>query len=98
MTTLPDVLHISVTKADIDDGRPSDPHRCPIALAIRRAVPDSDYVFMSIDYITVGVPRTDGSRYSRIYRLTEEIGDFIYHYDNGHEVAPFEADVEAMAA
>jgi hypothetical protein len=99
MTTLPDILHISVTRSDIDDGRVSCATRCPVAQAIRRAVPESDYASVSIDCIVVDIPSADGDgTYSRMYQLTEEITDFIYHYDNGHDVAPFEADVAAMPA
>jgi hypothetical protein len=93
-----DLIHISVTKADIDNGYTICGKLCPVALAVRRAVPESDYIFVGAEYIVVRIPSTDGSRYSeRIYRLTDEIADFIDNFDHGHEVAPFEADLRAVA-
>jgi hypothetical protein len=92
------LIHISVTWADINDGRAWCGERCPVALAIHRAVPESDYVFVGTYDAVIGIPSAGGSRYSRrTYQLTREITDFMARFDSGHDVAPFEADLRAVA-
>jgi len=75
---------ITVTQADIDGGRAKDCSECPIALAAKRAYPDSD-VIVGIAAIIV----TDHDRGSRVYDLPEAASLFICHFDDHLPVEPF---------
>ena len=77
---------ITVTQADIDDGRANGCSDCPIALSTNRAYPDS-YVLVGIRAIIV----TDHDRGSRVYDMPDEACEFVRLFDDGQRelVKPF---------
>ena len=72
---------ITVTKWDIDNGRPGSPISCPIALACRRAKIMSPNVFCrEVIY---------GKGRSREFQLPKKARSFICRFDEGLSVKPF---------
>ena len=92
-STLPGTIHVEVTAEDIANGVRANSHQCPIALAVRRAVPYALIVSVDDDvFITLS---RDGSRDdfnpSFHYALTGEAESFIEDFDSERpDLKPFE--------
>ena len=71
---------INVTEAEIAAGKPGDSMRCPIAIAAQRVWPGAE-VEVSTCFIWVGFVR---------YLLPSSATMWIYAYDAGEKVTPFE--------
>lgn len=82
-------IHISITQDDIDKGKKNSACWCPVALAIRREIPEVDQrnvvVAISMTYI-IGYPYYAASNPPIVH-------NFIMDYDNDKSVKPFEADL-----
>jgi hypothetical protein len=72
-------MTINVTQSDIQKGSRNNCVMCPIALAIRRAIPGSA--------VLVGGKRVDIN--GKNYDLPESARKFIYQFDNDTQVIPF---------
>lgn len=81
-------MKISVTQADIKDGRPCESEECPIALAIRRAD-------VSIQVARVGADEIEVKRngYWESIETPGFINDFIEAFDADETVLPFDAEL-----
>jgi hypothetical protein len=80
-------VRIRVTQEDIDRGGEGS-HTCPIALAVRRALPELDQprvcsgrIYLDADLIATVM-------------LPAEAQDFIGRYDNALAVEPFEFELD----
>lgn len=83
---LPKQLHIKVTQTHIELGIAVNCRECPIALAVRDAIPNI-YTRVSDG---IGIYSLD-NRLLGIYTLTDEAKDFISEFDEGALVVePFE--------
>jgi hypothetical protein len=88
-STLPGTIHVEVTAEDIANGVRANSHQCPIALAVRRAVPYA--LIVSVDDEVVITLSRDGFNPSFHYQLTDEAEHFIWYYDGEEvEVKPFD--------
>lgn len=72
---------ITVTQEDIEKGRRGDYGACPIALAIKRAIPDGGFISVDDEEILVGHNR---------FESIEAVWSFVYSFDAGDAVEPFE--------
>ncbi len=70
-------MRIHVNYRDIDDGEPGSPHRCPIALALKRKL-------KTTNVRVTGGALIDGHRFS----LPAKARDFISDFDEGRDVEP----------
>lgn len=73
-------MRVYVTQEDIDKGKPKDMYQCPIALAVRRLVPDR----ASSVTDELCIPRRNlPPRYVEPYceDLPSEASEFISHFD-----------------
>ena len=79
------LIHVDVTELDIHSGHPSDSMRCPIAIALRRAV-GREVVDVYGTYCEVRGRRADLPVPARV---------FVSRYDDGDPVGPltFELDI-----
>ncbi len=82
---------IDVTAEDVRDGERCQSQRCPIALAIERALPNAD-ALVNAHLATVSVGPTD----RRMLRLPVEAARAVVKYDETGEMRPFgfELDLE----
>lgn len=64
-------MKFHVTEEDIENGAKCSPDRCPIALAIRREMPEA------VVFVLPGAIEIDG----RVFRVTREIRNFIADFD-----------------
>jgi hypothetical protein len=86
------VTTISVTAAHIARGVRDDCENCPVALAIRDAIPDVKLV--AVD----GNRATFAGRYDWIdIELPLAVGEFIGNFDDGGTVGPFSFDLDYPA-
>lgn len=82
-------MRVKVTQEDIEKGIPEHCGKCPIARAIRRAMPDA----ISVGVGSIGVEWFDKSGF-RVAELPQQAQQFIYYFDFGEPVQPFEFDLE----
>lgn len=93
---LPDTfeLHVWVTREDIAKGQTSDPYRCPIALALKRALREQFSVTPA--YLTVSVTggrffvMDHGKAVTHTAKWPDGIAEFILDFDTHDEVEPFD--------
>lgn len=78
-------MKIKVTQADIEEGRPEDCHLCPVALAVARAFDVPQYA-VSVDGLFITVNDVN-------YDPPKLVDEFIYAFDEGDKVIPFEFDL-----
>ena len=76
---------IEVTKGDITAGRPGDCERCPIALAVARAIKRDD-VHVSMSLMRAGDYYDSNSI---LWNLSKKVQNFIRRFDEGKPVKPF---------
>lgn len=79
---------VQVTREDILNGERRGVFTCPIALSIKRSVPNVERVEV---WGAVHVWYVDGSMVSRF--LTEEEARFISEFDSGRDVEPIEVEI-----
>lgn len=87
-------IPINVTARDIEAGEPSLVSFCPIALALKRAMPNAD-----LGTVGVGISRfwfkLNGEEWSG--KLSKAKSDWIMHYDDGDDVMkPFAGYLNAQ--
>ncbi len=74
---------IKVTKDDISKGKPRANNRCPIARAIKRILPNWEFIEIGREYMTYGIlPR------QRV-ELNQRAKCFIDQFDDGKKVKSF---------
>jgi hypothetical protein len=81
-------VRIRVTQEDIDRGARTAPTACPIALAVRRALPELDQPRVCSRRIY-----PDGAINADVL-LPQAAQDFIDRYDNALAVEPFEFELD----
>lgn len=85
-------VHITVTADDIAAGMPGSNCRCPIALAIRRALPWLTAPGLPVVQL-YAVELADGLD-APLAALPDEAATFIEDFDHGGLVVPFAFDLE----
>lgn len=80
---------VTVTKEDIAEGTHACT-RCPIALALRRALPGAYQVYVRHDSIVIA-PR---DTLLATYELPDPVADFVNRFDAMDTVAPFSFEIE----
>lgn len=110
MYELPKTLKIDVIQDDIDQGDPNDPHSCPIALAMNRALKDAGYyearasVLDSIDHsVSIRILGPDGPLNEAVYWPQgdgfADIHQFVWAFDvasKRDDVRPFSATLNRL--
>jgi hypothetical protein len=86
-------MRIAVTADHIARGIPKDPRTCPVALAIRSALPSMKYI--SVVFSTAFLLRDSMREYEAF--LPEEVVIFVDDFDNGLPVFPFEFELDIPA-
>jgi len=81
-------VRVSVRQEHIDRGKRCSATGCPVALAIRDVV-GTQNVAVVPNFAYVGTIFT-GQRFD----LPEEVSEFIFEFDTGELVSPFEFDTE----
>jgi len=74
-------IRVNVTQKDIEKGRCGLILLCPVALAIRRALPE----IMSLRYVGIKSINVDG----HVFDFPIPIARFISDFDHGRAVKPF---------
>jgi len=80
----PPRINIEVTQADIDKGERRSFCKCPVALAIKRAVTPGLEVYVGQGAITL---RNDGGLWFDTQSIS--VQDFVVDFDFGRQVKPF---------
>jgi len=80
-------VHVEVTAEDIATGEPSDYSQCPIALALKRAVPGCD------PYVSTVLLSLNGRHGIQAF-IPTCVSMFIMDFDDGDPVDPFAFDLE----
>jgi len=81
---------VTVLQEDIDNGKRSDSHECPIALALLRVLPEGSKVSVGVFIARIND--------TTVIDLPREIERWTAAYDMGGAVSPvtFELDLEAF--
>lgn len=80
MEKLLNQITVNVTQQDINRGIKMACLHCPVSLALTRSYNSKESIFVGgADYFVK----------NRVYRLPQELKDFIHKFDNGFEVKPF---------
>lgn len=88
-------VKIDVTQADIDAGEKGDCGKCPIALAVDRAIPGAINISVGDDMI---VFQLSGGYNGVLIGETPKVAvDFIGLFDEGCRVQPFSFDLTYSA-
>jgi hypothetical protein len=83
-------LKIEVTAEDIQNGMPGWCGKCPVALAVRRALGG----FVKREVASVGVSYAAVYVDSRIHMLPSDARMFVQNFDEGEPVEPFDFEIE----
>lgn len=91
-------LLIDVTQEDINEGFKCDCTFCPVARALARHIINTKvmYVLVDTEYMKlsrVGAKLADRTDI-RICRTPDKARDFIYRFDDGDEVHPFQFTIQ----
>lgn len=78
-------MKIIVSAEDIKVGKAKSSQYCPLALVIRRALPDAGIIRVFSDYLYIS-----GTRVS----LPRKARNFIILFDSGQNVEPFDFELE----
>lgn len=76
-------MKIQVTQEDIDKGIRQAPCSCPVGRAVKREIDGC----VSVGYATVATEE-------KLYWLPDEVSNFIFNFDRGIIVKPFEFELE----
>jgi hypothetical protein len=79
-------MRVEVTLEDIAQGKPHDPECCPVALALKRALPHRHVLVQD------GSLKIEGE----VYYMPTAVKAFVGLYDNGLDVAPIEFDTDEL--
>lgn len=80
---------IEVNQDDIDNGKKCNSNYCPIACAVRRAIPNSEYISMSAWGLRIN------NKYVMLDDETDEkLANFVLHFDAGNKVEPIKFELE----
>jgi hypothetical protein len=82
------IITVNVTEDDIRDGQAGVCRECPVALAIKRALPGTD-VHVSYERVSLGGPRRQ-----EILGTPDAVQEFIGRFDSALPVEPFEFDLD----
>jgi hypothetical protein len=82
-------MRIEVIQEDIDKGIRRSCYMCPIAIAVRRVFNPDGHIRVS----SSGIQVMDTLRNETMYKVTEEMRDFIRLFDNYMEISPFSFDL-----
>ena len=89
-------MRITVTQEDIDDGRPQDAFRCPIALATKRDTAIlSGNAAVSVTHHDLCLHRNGGRTLWRAL-MPPDATAFTDDFDAGHSVMPFSFEAHFM--
>lgn len=80
------IVHVEVTREDIENGNYGC-SRCPVALAIRRAIPGSIPLVTRTNFTLMGAS-------GKKYQTPPGMRDFILEFDNQLPVEPITFDLE----
>lgn len=89
-------MKIRVTQEDLENGNPADAETCPVALAIKRAMPGADVLVdgNQVEFRT-GEQSIIGDDIVRGISLPNHIRNWIGRYDmNPEEAEPVEFDLD----
>lgn len=78
-------MTVTVTQQDINNGHKRNCGHCPIALAVRRVIPD---VYVGGYHVFIDEIAT--------YKLPDVAIEFIKAFDNERPVKPFSFDIERL--
>lgn len=81
---------VDVNMHDITDGNQGSCWDCPVALAVRRALPDYTVVVFD-DSISLLARKTDEQH---SINISEDVEAFIRSFDNDGDVRPFSFELE----
>jgi len=81
-------MKINVTQLDIDTGKPFSGAKCPIAIAIKRAVPTAH----KINVGAVEISFWQGGR-RRGFDTPNSAANFVRQFDQQNRVEPFEFEI-----
>lgn len=87
-------VKISVTEKDIAKGRRDDCVACPIALAIKRTLPNVEQINVTASNFSLIGRDKRGTRCYEGGFLPFAVRFFIIRFDNGRTVQPFEFEIE----
>ncbi len=102
INNLPTLVTVNVTEADISNGLRLYGDRCPIALAMRRALPMYPNLYTSYGAVFSGSSssmafcRFNGT--DERFPLPDCVLAFMRTFDNNHPVEPFSFDIELSLA
>lgn len=83
-------IELSITQEDINLGKPGECSKCPVALALKRAVPIA--TFLEVDTRTIYFHEPPNLRWFAYTPGT--VDAFIQTFDNRKPVAPFQVTLE----
>jgi len=83
-------MKIEVTQEHINKGKRKNCYRCPVALAIESAIPDS---WVSVGWQTITV---DKDQQYATQRTPTAVTEFINKFDRRKKVEPFEFVLQPM--
>ena len=99
-------VRVKVTQEHIDRGFPGAPETCPIAHAVRDAMPEARNIYVDAstppsltpvqDVVELEVPSYGGFMSARIGKLSKAARDFIKAFDRGADVKPFTFTMEVL--
>ena len=86
-------IRIQVTENDIDSGAQDSPTDCPIARALRRACPNSQFVYVGDDFASLNRIPCELSNCKQI-DLPEVAREFVRQFDKGGDVEPISFEMQ----
>ncbi len=78
------IIKLSVTQQDIDEGEKASCTKCPVALALQRALGRQD------DAAMVGMGMVNLFIDGNSHKVPDAVRDFVRSFDSGDKVEPFE--------
>ena len=92
-------VHLNITQSHINLGQPKEADRCPIALALREAMPDATEIEVDGQYVTLMLPDVEARSFTNqwVGYCDQEAQDFQANFDadiTRPHVLPFEMDLE----
>ena len=82
-----------VTQADIDEGIHGDCERCPIALALKRMIPEAEAISIEADGIDIHLPSDIAPI---LIQTTHKIRKWIYEFDRQAYVIPIRLKISKV--
>ena len=82
-----------ITQTDIDDGVRGDCERCPIALSLKRMIPEAESISIEADEIDIYLPNNIESV---LIQTTHKITNWIYEFDRQADVIPIQLKISKV--